>query len=204
QNISIDIASNGTIFSDAILNGLQSGKCSLCTSIDAGTPETYLKIKRQDLFECVWRNLEIYANSGTEKLSVKYIVTDDNKSKRDIDGFIHRFVASCLHCPVILDVSHANTVISNEIIETIASFALKLRALGFTVYTGLHGAATLPLERLVERVETQIRIINIENELTNRDKEIEQMHKIINSIYNSRSWRLTAPLRAINKALKNF
>jgi organic radical activating enzyme len=204
QNIAVEISSNSTVFSNAILRGLQSGKCSLCTSIDAGTSETYLNIKKKNLFDCVWRNLEIYASSGTDKLSVNYIVTDYNKSQSDIDGFINSLVASCLHCPIILDISHEKSIISNEIIETIASFALKLRSLGFTVYTGLHGSATLPLERLVERVETQICIIELGNKLAKRDKEVEQCHKDLNSIYNSRSWRLTAPLRTINKAFTKF
>jgi organic radical activating enzyme len=204
QNISIEISSNATVFSDAICNGLKSGKCSLCTSIDAGTPDTYLKIKGKDAFQCVWENLEVYASSNMDRLTIKYIVTDDNKREKDIDGFIDKLITSGLHCPIALDVSHANYIISDEIIETIAIFALKLRILGFTVYIGLHGSLTLPLERLVERVEAHIRIIELENKLANKDKEIIQLHHEINLIFNSRSWNLTAPLRSINKALKKL
>ena len=58
----------------------------LC-SIDAGTPQAYLRMKGRDLYDLVWRNLEIYAGAGVE-VTVKYIMRDENCSKHELRRFV--------------------------------------------------------------------------------------------------------------------
>lgn len=55
-------------------------------SVDAGTPETYARIKGKDVYNQVVSNLIEYSKSGDVQL--KYIVTKDNVGKRDVDGFL--------------------------------------------------------------------------------------------------------------------
>jgi len=78
-----NIACNCVIFDAQIakLNGM------LCPSIDAGTHETYKRIKGIQAFDDVWRNIKKYIDSGL-KVAVKYIFISENSNEADIIGFI--------------------------------------------------------------------------------------------------------------------
>ncbi len=56
-------------------------------SIDAGTPETYARVKGKDAFDRVVSNLVEYSRSG--KIQLKYIVMKDNLEDADINGFLN-------------------------------------------------------------------------------------------------------------------
>jgi glycosyltransferase involved in cell wall biosynthesis len=58
----------------------------LC-SIDAGTPQTYCWMKGRDLYDLVWRNLELYAEAGVA-VTVKYIMRNENCSWRELRRFV--------------------------------------------------------------------------------------------------------------------
>lgn len=64
---------------------------SIRTSIDAGTRDTYLKMKGVDMHEEVWNNLHKYRMTGNEVI-VKYVLCNYNSDKSDIDSFIERCV----------------------------------------------------------------------------------------------------------------
>jgi len=78
--------SNGYLFSDAVADVLRRGCAELCVSIDAGTPETYHKIKGVDGFKQVCANIRKYAEHGT--VILKYILFEGiNVNDADIGGF---------------------------------------------------------------------------------------------------------------------
>jgi molybdenum cofactor biosynthesis enzyme MoaA len=81
------IYSNCVIYSDALYNCLKQGNMMINTSVDAGTRETFAKIKGVDRFEQVCGNIRRYAKAGMVEL--KYIFLPGiNDNEADVDGFI--------------------------------------------------------------------------------------------------------------------
>jgi molybdenum cofactor biosynthesis enzyme MoaA len=78
--------SNGYLFSEAVADILKHGCAELYVSIDAGTPETYRKIKGVDGFGQVCANIKRYSECGT--VILKYIMFEGvNVNDADIGGF---------------------------------------------------------------------------------------------------------------------
>lgn len=97
RRIRIFLYTNSVIFNPKIYEALRSGAIRwICSSLDAGTPSTFLKIKKKDSFFRVIENLTRYAHAGSQgggRLSVKYIFCDDNCSDDDIAGFTYAMLA---------------------------------------------------------------------------------------------------------------
>jgi len=84
----IHLSSNCSIYREKLATLMQTGRIfELVTSIDAGTPETFKKIKQSNRFHRVVENLKKYPVDKT-KLMMKYIFLKDiNDNETDIDGF---------------------------------------------------------------------------------------------------------------------
>lgn len=84
----LEFFSNCFLYDQAIADILSLGKASyLQCDLDAGTPETYIKVKGFNRFDVVRENLKKYAQYGTVKL--KYIVLPGwNDSQADYEGTI--------------------------------------------------------------------------------------------------------------------
>lgn len=84
----IELLSNFSIYKEKLATLMSTGRITRAVvSIDAGTRETFEKIKRADKFERVVENLRNYPVDKT-KLKVKYIFLKDlNDNESDIDGF---------------------------------------------------------------------------------------------------------------------
>lgn len=97
RRIRIFFMSNSVNYSPTVYNKLISGDIRwVCTSLDAGTPSTYLRTKKSSKFSQVLENLSRYAYAGSQgggRLSVKYIFTRDNCSDDDIVGFTYAMLA---------------------------------------------------------------------------------------------------------------
>ncbi len=85
------VFTNAVVFSEAVEDALKQQKASVVTSVDCGTPETYLKIKGKDHFNNVWANLLRYNNAGGAVV-VKYIINRHTSSDTDV----HQFIALCI------------------------------------------------------------------------------------------------------------
>ena len=59
----IRVHSSGVKFSPAMARGISEGKLNVVVSTDAGTPETYQKIKNINAFDKVWENIRKYAEA---------------------------------------------------------------------------------------------------------------------------------------------
>lgn len=83
------ILTNASIY-DEELAGILKSRGRLYISIDAGTKETYAKIKGADLFEKVCANLKNYsATVGFAPFELKYIFMPDvNDNEADVNGFV--------------------------------------------------------------------------------------------------------------------
>ena len=80
------ICSNGLLYDEQIAEILRRGLSYLYVSMDAGTRETFKKIKGGDIYEIVCNNLRKYAKCGP--LELKYIVLPGiNDNAEDANGF---------------------------------------------------------------------------------------------------------------------
>ena len=97
HRIRIRFMTNGVRYSQAVYDGLVNGTMQwVCTSVDAGTPSTYFKMKARDRFSQVLENLARYAHAGQQgggRLAIKYIFTADNCGDDDILGFLYACLA---------------------------------------------------------------------------------------------------------------
>ena len=87
------IHTSGVRYSPEIEAGLRSGLLQVVTSIDAGTPETYLKVKGRDRHDVVWENMARYAKAGGD-MALKYILRHDNSDPENIHQFVRKAEAS--------------------------------------------------------------------------------------------------------------
>jgi len=97
RRIRIFLYTNAVKFRQSVFDGLINGAIrEICTSLDAGTPSSFLHIKKRDCFYQVMENLTKYAYAGRQEgglLSVKYIFCEDNCSDDDISGFAYAMLA---------------------------------------------------------------------------------------------------------------
>jgi len=84
----IELISNLSVYREELSELLRTGRVKhVITSIDAGTRETFKKIKRNDRFDKVVENLHRYPFDKT-KLYLKYIFLEGiNDNKQDVDGY---------------------------------------------------------------------------------------------------------------------
>lgn len=66
----------------------------------------------------------------------------------------------------------------------------------------------LELKNAYDKNENEIRslkakIENLNNDIFNQKSEIENLKKELNGVYNSKSWRVTAPLRKVSEKMNN-
>ncbi len=79
--------SNAIVFNHTIAEILDRGLSYIYVSMDAGTPETFAKIKGIDAFKQVCGNLKEYSRHGP--IELKYIVLPGiNDTQADAKGFV--------------------------------------------------------------------------------------------------------------------
>jgi sulfatase maturation enzyme AslB (radical SAM superfamily) len=98
------IHTNGTRLPKPLLNGLSSKRIHVLCSLDAGTRETYRLIKKKDFFDRVWRNLERYVDLGCHVVA-KYIMTEENCERRELELFIDRVKRTGIRS-IVIDIDY--------------------------------------------------------------------------------------------------
>jgi pyruvate-formate lyase-activating enzyme len=97
RRIRVRFMTNGVRFHQSVYDGLAKGSIQwVCTSVDAGTPSTYMRIKKRHHYLQVLENLTRYAHAGSQgggTLAIKYIFCNDNCSDDDIAGFVYAMLA---------------------------------------------------------------------------------------------------------------
>lgn len=102
----ITVHSSGIKYSKAIEKGIKQGVLSVCLSADAGTNETYKKIKRVDTFNKFWENARKYAKAqkDTSKYNVEtkfIIIPEVNATKDEIDKWLELSINAGIKSVVI-------------------------------------------------------------------------------------------------------
>ena len=131
--------SNGSIFAPEIDVSLKANKAELVVSIDAGTEETFCKIKKVNLFNEVCDNMLKYSTEGgNENICLKYIfIPDVNDNDTDFSGFAElcgkvkpRRVIISSDCT---NASLRFTDLCDEYLERLFELVDKLMTAGFNV-----------------------------------------------------------------------
>ncbi len=81
------VFTNSVRYSAAIDKFLKQNLIKIVTSIDAGTRDTYKIVRGKDKFIDVFENLKKYALSGQNKITIKYIITEENNSIKEFNNF---------------------------------------------------------------------------------------------------------------------
>jgi organic radical activating enzyme len=140
-----ELSTNATVFSPSTRDYLaKNPNFILTTSIDCGQPETYFKMKGKDLFHTAWKNLGLYAATGG-RVYAKYIVTDYNLDRKELDGFAdHVRDLAIKNCCIDLDHIINPSLLQDRHVEAAAYLLGRLRELGASVDVNRHSCGNCP------------------------------------------------------------
>ncbi len=136
----VTLTTNGTRFNHTLAKTPLANLTIIC-SVDAGTRETYRKLKQGDQYEAVWENLADYA-AGGKTLVTKYILVPGNTDSGEIIAFLERSSRVGVH-HVVLDVDAFHPVLTKEMQICIAFAREQARALGLKLDINGCGAINL-------------------------------------------------------------
>lgn len=125
----------------AIRGSLNARKLQIMCSIDAGSRESYAKLKGRDRFETVLNNLVVYRELGAT-VDLKYIMQDSNSTPNEIDQFVRK-AKTLGFKSIVSDVDHREPALSEQIIEALRYMKRSAQALGLRSRfsgCGAHGA----------------------------------------------------------------
>jgi sulfatase maturation enzyme AslB (radical SAM superfamily) len=104
----------------AIEDFLKKNLIKIVTSVDAGTEETFKKVRGRAKFEEVFLNLKKYANVNSDRVTIKYIITDDNQDIKDLKGFTQKCLENNLiNCCYQISMNYKNEDISIQYLKSI-------------------------------------------------------------------------------------
>lgn len=85
----LEVLTSGFIYQEKTKACIESGiEVCFTISLDAGTPETFNKIKRRPVWDRVLENIDKYISDGV-KVVIKYIICKGyNDNQRDVEGFM--------------------------------------------------------------------------------------------------------------------
>lgn len=113
---SIVTNSSGIKYVESIGKGLSTGRLDVTVSIDSGSPETFKKIKKMDLYSKVIENLKKYIKDQgeyTDKVRSKYVIVPEvNDNTEEIEKWLQTSI---------------NTGIKQVIIDLEGKWYLKIR-----------------------------------------------------------------------------
>ena len=128
-------AINASIYSEQIATVLKKGMSTLRVSIDAGTPETYAKVRgvSADFYEKVHDNLKKYAEIGKQYVELQYIlIPGENVDDENIEGFCSFAQDVCKSVLITRDRIHQQEI-DVQTARAYAKLRRKLEATGIRV-----------------------------------------------------------------------
>jgi sulfatase maturation enzyme AslB (radical SAM superfamily) len=143
------IHTNAVILSRAILAALPTMKGSILTSVDAGTRETFKKIKGVNAFDRVLRNLREYAHAASAKVTAKIILTPENCG--EVMEFLDAIEDIGVRA-IRVDVDNFAPVLTPEIVDAAKRLATEARLRGMRVDVGGAGLSGHPEEEMQIKV----------------------------------------------------
>jgi organic radical activating enzyme len=91
------VFTNALIYSPSMQRVIDEGLASITTSLDAGTEETFFKVRGAKKIDRVFYNLSKYSKLRPDLCTIKYIFTDDNCSIGEIESFVGKIEKNQLY-----------------------------------------------------------------------------------------------------------
>lgn len=114
------IFTNALQFKKEILDLIESGNIHITTSVDAGTETTFEKVRGypgKSGLKKVLKNLQRYSRKEPEKITIKYILTEDNCSMDEINKFIsHVEKYKLLLCNFQISINYKYEAVEDELL----------------------------------------------------------------------------------------
>ncbi len=91
----IRVLTNATKYSPVVEKGIKDGRVNIVVSVDSGTKETFIKVKRYDFYDRVWENIAKYAavQANTDRVKTKFILIPAlNDTENEIDAWIDKSI----------------------------------------------------------------------------------------------------------------
>ncbi len=108
----IRVLTNASIYSKSVEKGIQSGNLNIVVSVDSGTKETFIKVKRKDFYDKVWENIKKYVSvqPSSDRVKTKFIVIPElNDTKEEIDAWINKSIqVGVTHLVLDLEIIYYN------------------------------------------------------------------------------------------------
>ena len=92
---SIRILTNATKYSSVVEKGIKDGKMNIVVSVDSGTRDTFVKVKRYDFYDKVWENISRYTavQPASDRVKTKFILIPNvNDSRDEIDAWLKKSI----------------------------------------------------------------------------------------------------------------
>lgn len=147
---------NGVRVAAGVLNEtIDCSNIHILCSVDAGAAETYKKMKKRDEYQTVWRNLRLYRRRGAHVV-VKYIVTGENCSPKEIRAFIQDAVRHG-RPDILADIDHRYPDVDTAILTGLAFMKLASLSSGLDFAFGETGSDSYPEKKIPLLVEKRFR-----------------------------------------------
>lgn len=122
------IFTNSVRYSEPLAEFLKKGLVKIVTSIDAGTEETFKKVRGRTKFNEVFQNLRKYSQINHNKITIKYILTNENKSETELENFVKTCVKYDLeNCAFQISMDYKSSQIELDTIKQISYFIGQLK-----------------------------------------------------------------------------
>ena len=87
-NIYHRVFTNSVRYHQAVTDFLKRDLIKIVTSIDAGTREKFKQVRGRDKFYNVFENLQKYSSYNPNRITIKYILTDENLDESELKNFV--------------------------------------------------------------------------------------------------------------------
>ena len=125
------VYTNSTKYSPSIEEYLISGKIKITTSIDAGTLETFKKVRGVKTFDKVFSNLRKYYSKSKKGIIIKYILNSENSSDFELNSFVEKIKEYGLEkCEFQISSDYKNELISKFQAFSALNLYFNLKKLG--------------------------------------------------------------------------
>ena len=86
------VFTNSTRYHKTIEELLKKRLIKIVTSVDAGTKEKFKEVRGRDKFEELFVNLKKYSSADPNRVTIKYILTEENLSEDELISFVNKCV----------------------------------------------------------------------------------------------------------------
>ncbi len=123
------VFTNALKYSDTLQNALDNRVTSITTSIDAGTEETFRKVRDSKGLDKVLQFLGRYSQKNPDLVTIKYIFTVDNYDSYNLSQFVKKVKDNNLmKCNYLISADFNYETLSEKVIFSIISLYFMLHA----------------------------------------------------------------------------